>query len=478
MASNIWLISTIEGSATSYYLSRTGIGSYTGSGTPWTAQSTTPYEIAMNDIVGRWTPQAPPSQGLYSGGPPFINGEHLVYRSYGNVTENVPIQMYASSHDNAVALMRQLRQILKAALYSVPCVLAVQPDGSTNIVYYNIHDGDVQEDERFINDEERHNLIRARMTITRSFTGGRLSSGETLISGATYANTGTGGTDNLAAYSAGAGELIYEGQPLNLDITCTTASSSIASLYLASVYSRTYDASGAGTGSTSSTISGALVGSTSGTSLDAALSRQVHLRVLGRFSNIDVNARVYIEVNLAGSGRIYLSPVIAGNAATALLDFGYVDLSLYRDIPSLTSLQIDTGVRVLSSNGSSASATLSYLEFLLYYTFCTLEHNSGLAAQGATLLRVGQFTVVTNRPCLPLQRPIAHGISTSTGRPRIGVAPIRGTPPQYFNGASLYAGWNRTSSSGITGPNDHRTTDQMTVTATHAPLWRTLRGGG
>jgi hypothetical protein len=124
MTANIFLIS---GSST-YYLSLDGTKRtyYNGSGSPWATQSTTPYDLAMNDITGqRWTPHIAPRQEVYGGGPPFRNGQTLIYNSYGNVTETFPIQIYATSHNNAVLLLRQLRTALSSTLLSAPPVLGV-----------------------------------------------------------------------------------------------------------------------------------------------------------------------------------------------------------------------------------------------------------------------------------------------------------------------------------------------------------------
>jgi hypothetical protein len=144
MAINIWLIS---GGANYHLAGGSALQTpYSGSGTPWTAQTTSPYELSLNDATGNiWVPLAAPAQAIYGGGPPFRIGQSLVTKSWANVTETVGVQLRATTHNNAVFLLRQLRQILNTALYSVPCVLAVQPDGSTNIAYYEIYNADIQE---------------------------------------------------------------------------------------------------------------------------------------------------------------------------------------------------------------------------------------------------------------------------------------------------------------------------------------------
>ena len=219
--SNIWIIS----GGTDYYLSGTGkdLNAYTGSGTPWTARATTPYSLSINESTPTWTPTAAPSAPVLRGGPPLsgLSGSRLLDRGFDSVQEPVGIQCYGTTHDNAVALVQQLRKILNA-VDGQPPILAVQPDSSTNIAYYQIFYADVQETPAFIGEEASNTTKEARCTVTwlRTPFGGLLSAGEASLSSGTMTNTGTGGSANLRALSTGlSGDLINEGQPMNTRVT-------------------------------------------------------------------------------------------------------------------------------------------------------------------------------------------------------------------------------------------------------------------
>lgn len=477
MASNIWLIS----GGTSYYLSGPGGKSYSGSGTPWTSQANTPYRIAMNDVTGpRWTPQASVRIEVYGGGVPFRNGQPLVYDGYGNVIEQIPIQMRGSTDDNAIALLRQLRQILNTALAGQPCVLAVQPDTHSNAVYFEIYGADVQENPLFINDEAGHYVIRAIITMRRSPHGGLLSTGETVINGVSVGNTGTGSPDNVEAYTTGSGDLINEGQPLNVKVVpANVASIAYRYLWLSSLHTRTYGTTGAAAYSTSTTgdtgTGAAYIFSSA--SVSAALTRRA-LRgaVIIRTSSTTANAEMRIEVYGGGGGLIYNSPWIAAYSTSANITYmGDFDLSLIRAMKGLTSPTINVYLYTRSTDGSSSTVTIASSELLLFYTFCQIDLSytaggslsSGLSPNGTNALFTDTFQEQTNFPCLPHPGP-SLARNNSDGLPYL----TRGALPRYYAGASLYLAMIETN----VGVISHNTGRTATVTATHAPQWQTLRG--
>src|SRR5688572_15972341 len=112
---------------------------WNGTGQPWDTQATSPFKISMNDATGgMYTPTAAAPVDIYSGGPPFRVGSDLAFRSYENVSETIGVQAYATTHDNAVALMRLLKRTLSAALASGPPVLVYQPDGASQAIQFQI----------------------------------------------------------------------------------------------------------------------------------------------------------------------------------------------------------------------------------------------------------------------------------------------------------------------------------------------------
>jgi hypothetical protein len=239
----IWIIS----GGTNYYLSG-GANTqtvYAGSGTPWTSEATSPYELSLNDATPIWIPTPAPANVLYSGGPPFAIGRQPAYRSFDTITEQVGIQMRATTKDNAIALLRQLRKALNPS--ALPAVLAVT--GGTNTGYTEIYSADVTERPSYLSEPD--GIFRAVITWTRAPFFGLLSAGEMLVNAVTMNNTGTGTPDNVESLGTGSGDLINEGSPLNISLT--PGSGTIGQLYAASVLSRTYTTSGAAAYSTSAT---------------------------------------------------------------------------------------------------------------------------------------------------------------------------------------------------------------------------------
>lgn len=451
---------------TNYYLSGSTKTAYTGSGTPWTAENTTPYRLSLNDESPIWVPTQVPAVTVFGGGPPFRNGQSPIYRSFPNHTESIGIQMYANSADNAAALLRQLRQILNTALFSVPCILAIQT--GTNTAYYEIYSADVVETTGYLTQgSTSDNLIRATITWTRSFAGGRLSTGETLLNAVSFGNTGTGSPDNKEAYSTGAGDLIYDGQPLNIAIT-KGSTINATKYYMASVKSSTYTADGS---SYSTTLDGDVKASITFSGADfasnVALKPRVMLRVASATSNLRIRFNVAYSTSVvntfADSAWVY--PNDSGSGTT-LMDMGTFEPGFLRRTHGGTGSLV---IRVIysSTDGGSASATLSYVELLSYYTFCAITTNTSVTSTQGQYL--DNFMERSGRAALPLDYPISYGAVASTGA-ILGNNTIRGTPPKYYSGASLYLGWM------VGGA--HTTSETFTVSATHAPLYHTLRGAG
>jgi hypothetical protein len=477
MASSIKIISD----GTDYFLS--GLGkSYNGTSTPWTAQNTSPYEIAMNATTGQhWTPQASVRQEIYGGGPPFRDGQTLIYNSYGNVTEQLVIQMRATSHDNAVVLLRQLRRILNTMLYSVPCILAVQPNGATSPVYYNIYSADVQESPHFINEEAKaaaqgNAVIRAVVTWRRSPFGGRLSTGETLLNAASFTNTGTGTPDNVELYSAGVGDLISDGgQALNIKfVPAFGVTTVVQRIFAASVDSRLYTATPSGAFNTSVTA-GTTFGTAPWSSQDVSLllTKRVTPRVLLRLSSSSANVQLRYQVYFGNGDEapiftsVWVSPLGTG---ASLVDLGPwpVTTMEYRTL-GLTTPKITVLLWIRSTDGNNATINLTYSEMIFYYTFAYMS--APFACNGTTdYILFDQFDEQTNIPCLPHPVPRIVGVRASvSGSPNHMMA-FRGVLPKFYSGASLYLAWLTSSSY------THTTTATATVTASSATLWRTLRG--
>lgn len=460
------VVRLIDDAGTSYYLSGSAVNYYSGSGSGWTAEATSPYRLSLNDGTPIWVPTQAPAVPVFGGGPPFRNGQSLIYRSFPNHTETVGIQMYATSADNAAALLRQLRKVLNTALYSVPCILAIQT--GTNTAYYEIYTADVVETDSYLSTGSASQIeIRATITWTRSFAGARISSGETLINAVSIGNTGTGSPDNVEAFSTGAGDLIYDGQPLNIALS-KSSTINATKYYMASIKTRSYTADGT---SYSTTLDADPKANFTFSGTDFASNAALKPRVLIRVASATTNLR--IRYNIAYSTSVvntfadspYVYPNDSGSGTT-LMDMGTFEPSFLRRTHAGAGSIV---VRVIysSTNGASASATLSYVELLSYYTFCTITTNTSITSTQAQYLDA--FMERSGRAALPLDYPISYSAVASTGA-LLGNNTIRGTTPRYYPGASFYTGWME---GGL-----HTTSQTLTLSATHSPLYHTLRGNG
>jgi hypothetical protein len=435
----------------------------------------------MNDTAGStYTPLAPLRQEVYGGGPPFRNGQTLIYDSYGNVIETLVIQCRASTPDNAVTLLQQLRKILNTALFSTPCQLAFQPNGHTNAVYFEIYGADVQEDARFVNQEaDAANagsaLIRAVVTWRRSPHGTLITAGETVLSALTFTNTGTGANNNTQAFSAASGDLIYEGQPLNISIKPASVGASVRRMLLGSVLNRTYSTTGAGAGSSSSTTNPITFNTLANWALtDKLTNAGIKPRVVLRFSTApSANCRLRLAINYANStANTFYTPWVSAREPIQdeqhkLVDMGTFPVDIVRRNGVLTTPTAGIILQGLSADGLSATATLGYSEYIWYYDWSRVDTLFSFDANGTHQLNIDQFPEATGVPALPWPDPGA--IVSASASSAIEIGDVRGRLPRHFTGASLYLGWVNTSGA-------HTTTHTATVSARVAPQWQSLRG--
>jgi len=459
-------IALISG-GTTYYLSGGAATqtSYAGSGTPWTAESTTPYELSLNDTTGNiWVPQAAPAQTIWSGGPSFRLGRSPLYRSYDNITETVGIQLRATTKDNAIALLRQFIQALNTALFSAPCVLSVQ--GGTNTAYYEIYSADAQENELYL--REPDGVFRATITWVRSPFGG-VSSLTTLINGTSYGNGS--GSANTVSLGALTGDLVYEGMPMNIRLVPSAAG--YDRCYVASVLSRTKSTvTSTVTGFTSTYPTGSAFTATGSISVTSLVTNAaLRFRVLVRFTTLTnpTKAQIWGHINYGGAvGQrdVPLPIVTLGSDTTAqLIDLGGYPLDTLRNAIT-TAPNVTVKLQVSSTDGTAVTLTLDYVETLLYYDFCSITGSRSASTDRMYLLGAQNLN---GSAYLPSAIPGAL-ITTNTDTVRnLGV--LRGTLPRAFSGASLYA------TTVTSGTNAHTASDTITVTAQLAPLYRTLRGG-
>lgn len=428
-----------------------------------TGENTTPW--AVRDA--NWTPQAPTPLPIWGGGPPFSAGRALAYQSYDDVTEQVPLFLDATSHDDAAAELQLLRTAVLRTITEVPAILEIKPDGATNSMYAEVKTGWLQEEGILESPVGGALRMRATLTITRTPFFGRLSTGETLINAQTFGNTGTGSPDNIVPYSTGAGDLIYEGSPLNCAISLPTANAGspayIAKVWASTIYSRTYSTTFGGSLTTSDTAEGDTIGSSVNISLTDALSKNLSAYFMLRLTSASAAAqfRVQVEMNPI---NIFTGPwVNASNTGTQLLYLGGFSLREFiRRSKGVTSPVMTVQFYMRSTSGS-VSATSTYGEVLLGYTMAELTLNTQ-SNPGTLLLET--FAEQTSSPCLPFQGERAITVASNT---ILDMVLKNGRLPCYVSGASLYLGW-------VDNLGRHTTTETATATVTHAALWKTFRG--
>lgn len=429
-----------------------------------TGESTTPW--ATRDA--NWTPHAPVPLPAWGGGPPFAIGRVLAYQGYDDVTEQIPLLLDATSHDDAAAELQLLRTEALRTIVEVPTVLEIKPDGSTNSMYAEIKTAWLQEEGILESPVGGALRMRATLTIVRSPFFGRLSTGETLINAQTFENDGTGTPDNIVPYSTGVGDLIYEGGPLNCAISLPAATSAppafIDRVWAASVFSRTYSTTFAGSQTTSNTTDGVTIGSALSFSVSDVLTKNLGVRFMCRLTSASANAQFQVRVELSPI-TVYTGPWVDNvGTLTQMLDLGGYSLrELIRRSKGLTSPTISIQFYIRSVSGS-VSATVTYGEVLLYYTFCELTLNNDASTK--TLL-LDTFAEQTNAPCLPFQTERAIVVASNS---ITDIVRKKGRLPRYVSGASLWLSWMDTATA------DHTRTEQATVTVTHAALWKTFRG--
>lgn len=452
----------IIGNGTTWHLNNTS-GAPTSGGAA-TAAATSPFQV----VDDSWTIQAAQPQTLYSGSPPLRNGSGLILRSWDNVTESFTLVCVGGTADTTASLIRTLTQLLNTALYATPCVLGIQPSGATSMMYTEVYSAVVQPTTSYlVNPVRGSSTVTLQITITRSPFFARLSAGETLINAATFTNTGTGANNNTQAYSAGAGDLIYEGQPLNIKLTPLVGFPS--QFYLASVASRAYATTSAGTSTSASTTFGNLGPPTTSSVAALLTGRGLKVRVLARFSAMSTNTELQLYYGVGTNASQLSRPVRPGVNVAVLVDLGMISVPA-RLLASLTSGDnISITPRARSIDGLAISATLSYLEILLYYDFSIFATGNPAGVSGGNFIYVDSYVEKSSYPALPRSPVTAwHYSAASVLSDQLS---IRGTPPRYFSGASLYTAWFFPGTA-------HSTTATSTVTVTHAPLYLTARGAG
>lgn len=452
----------IVGGTTLYLSNSTGAPVAGGAAT---AAATTPWMVRLTD----WTPTSAPPRTIWSGGPPFRNGADPLYQAYETVTETIPLVLSGGTHDTLAARLQQLKQLANVALFGVPALLQVQPSGATSPVYFEIYSASAQErnapNAKGVG--EGAIVINVDLTITRSPHGGSASLA-TLINGATFTNRVTGANPNTQSLGALTGDLVYEGQPLNIQITPAGIGTRI--LYAASVASVASVNLTAATGTTTST-GGIALGASAATISSVRAARGLKLRILVRVDTLTNPTKMQLRARLIATGAgatdvlidLPWSRALGSNTTAQIVDLGGWAPDFVR-LPIIPSAQISVEIWMRSIDGTSVTATASTFDALLYYDFGVTSSFDVSSAGSLYLLGAQNLSGAY----LPLNPPRAVFMD-ATPAPTQRVT-FRGTIPRAWSGSSLYLAWYVASTGLATA------TDTSSVTVTHAPLYRSLRG--
>jgi hypothetical protein len=446
--------------STTLYLnngSRTTRQVYTGSGTPWTAASTTPFVIANNDTTGeRWRLITPPRTPLQSGAAPFSPWLATQAYSVGNRLLSIPIQMAASSDANLSTLKEELLALLYDTLRAEGFYLQVAWASKTVIA--GIESAQFQEDARFWNDEQAHHMLRGTLTL------------ECRIGSRTAYQTATTTTITNATassiFGSVAGDWRRIGQPLNLVLSGGTT------LDAPNVPKRLFLATCHQSGRSSNLNDSLVTSSTSGGTEQGTLTfagpstiRSTRFRVLAYISNASSNleVRAIVRYNFTTTGAVlYTSPWLAAGTGNVLVDLGSFNPALrYRS----GGPDFAINLQPRSTTGANTTGELEYLYLLEYYTFGDLRTTYTVPNP----ITDTQYRINSASPGLTTVGPTPASAVEETGA---GVVTqqmeVRGDLPVAIRDATLWVAWISNSAFSFS--------DTCSLNATYLPLYETVSG--
>ena len=449
----------------SVYLNNTA-GAVTPGGDP-TVGALTPFSIKPD-----WTPVAVEPDSAFASSGPLSAGARLAYSAYPlTVKETIPIGVEGSSHNNAQRLLGLLRAALRRPGKRGPIVWRVRPTGALFDAYTEVYGGTVADEPGSGGIDTAHTggyQLEAEISLVRAafWASDTL---ETAIAAATsVANRPSGTPNNVTAFATlSQGELLEEGQPLNLAIAKPSGMAA-AVVYLATVESRSAQA----IASSKTTTSTSGTAFTAGTAIDvSALRAKPGLFVQGfaRLTTITNPTKIKLQLTFqspAGS-TLWAGPwvPIGSNTTAQLIDLQGTALDAAR-VPGSGATEAVPVVNIKSTDGTSVTATLDTLDILLAYTVGSIDGGAGLASGQSYQVYSAQN--YAGGGWLPLPAPVASVVDSSTGA-NIRRCVARGEMPLALSGASLWLAW-------VDSGGAHTATDTTTISAQSAPLWHTLRG--
>lgn len=454
MASTVLLFSNFSDTL---YLHGSAVVAYTGSGTPWDTITTTPFEIANNDVTGeRWVITPPPRTAIQQGGAFFSAWAATLGFTSGNRTLAIPIQARASTAPNLTILANVLRRVLFDMTHRIGLTLSVTYGGET--VQMRVESGSFQESDRFWNDEDGRFVLRGVLTLECRI--GTPNAGVTLGTGTDVTNA----VVNTSLLSGIEGDWRYVGQPLELRLT----NGDIATTGTKIVYCAiTNDAQRNSSSFAENLITSSTTGVTAtGTeSITLPLRRATTIRTLCYITSPSANleVRAVVRYDNATGMVVYVGPWIAPGTSNIIVDLGFVKPAY-----------MDTGVALLlqlqyrSTNGSPTSGALIYLYFLDYHTFCVVTPPASTGSGGTILIASASPGIDAVSP--NLNNPMPHpGFATVDDSTIIQQhCAVAGDYPVAIRGAGIWLAW---VDGGV-----FDVTDVIDLDSKYIPLYETIAG--
>lgn len=429
-----------------------------------TAAATTPFAIR-----GRWAIASAPELPLYA-------GQQLIAKSYDLVTQTIPINVVGTSHEDVVAALRALKLALNTSRYSVVPLLSVLPTASSTIMYAEILHATVREltdaSGNFDAWEGTQLDLDAEVVLTHGpFFGAAALA--TLFTNTVFTNNGAG---NLTALGAVAGDLIYEGSPLNIKVDGPAASTTaVDKLWICTAKSRVKTTHAQAVGATTTQTSVVSTDTIDATPLLA--NNGVDLALFVRFSSVTAGNKAEFAVTLCLDTGKTVAPrtpwqAMPVTSGTTMIYAGTFNLAGQR-VPIATAITLQLMFWVRSIDGTSVGYTVDYTEAVFAYTVAELDQDissSVALGNGGNLLYITSAQNLNGSAWLPLIPPRIYVAQAAGVNPSYVIAGA-GEVPRGISGASIWCTW--TAALGV-----HTSTDTLRLTVNHAPLYRNLRGAG
>src|SRR4029077_9161587 len=155
------------------------------------------------------------------------------------------------------------------------------------------------------------------------------------------------------------------------------------------------------------------------------------LRVIGRLASTSNPTKAQMRVTVVTTNFASQWITLYNSTSAQIVDFGTIDIAPLKT-PLASTLTAAVSAYIRSSDGSSVTANLDYLETLLYYDIARVESASLTASQHTQIIGANQ--AVSGGPWLFASPPVTQQVVSASFLP-LGYKFTRGTFPRAFSGA-------------------------------------------